>query len=89
MLALMTSRPLPGDDDLVPVALRVRMAAVLPPLVFGAACAVQAALAFGAPHTVSPAEWVVNTGLLAVPVVTGCLLSWRAPASPVGAALAW
>ena len=57
VLALMTSRPLPGDDDLVPVALRVRMAAVLPPLVFGAACAVQAALAFGTPHTVSPAEW--------------------------------
>ena len=65
------------------------MAAVLPPLVFGAACAVQATLAFGTPHTVPPAEWVLNTGLLAVPVVTGCLLSWRVPATPVGAALAW
>ena len=65
------------------------MAAVLPPLVFGAACAVQAALAFGTPHTVSPAEWALSTGLLAVPVVIGCLLSWRAPATPVGAALAW
>jgi signal transduction histidine kinase len=85
----MTSRPPPGDDDLVPVASRVRMAAVLPPLVFGAACAVQATLAFGTPHTVPPAEWVLNTGLLAVPVVTGCLLSWRVPATPAGAALAW
>jgi hypothetical protein len=89
VLALMTSRPSAGDDDLVPVALRVRMAAVLPPLVFGAACAVQAALAFGAPRVVSPAQWVLDTGLLTIPVVIGCLLSWRVPASPVGAALAW
>jgi signal transduction histidine kinase len=67
----------------------VRTAAVLPLLVFGAACAVQAALAFGAPRIVSPAEWVVTVGLLGVPVVTGCLLSWRVPAAPAGAALAW
>lgn len=85
----MTFRPLPGDDDLMPVALRVPSAAVLPPLVFGAACAVLAALAFGPPHATSPAEWMMTVGLLAVPVVTGCLLSWRVPATPVGAALAW
>jgi hypothetical protein len=89
VLALMTARSLPGDDDLMPVALRVRTAAVLPPLVFGAACAVLAALAFGPPRVVSPTEWAMTVGLLAVPVVTGCLLSWRVPATPVGAALAW
>jgi hypothetical protein len=50
---------------------------------------VQAVLALGAPHVVPAAEWVLNAGLMAVPVVTGCLLSWRVPASPVGAALAW
>jgi signal transduction histidine kinase len=71
------------------VALRVRTAAVLPPVVFGAAGAVLAVLALGPWRMLSPAEWVVTVGLLAVPVVTGCLLSWRVPATPVGAALAW
>ena len=62
---------------------------MLPLLVFGAACAVLAALAFGPPRAVSPSQWVMTVGLLAVPVVTGCLLSWRIPATPVDAALAW
>ena len=62
---------------------------MLPPVVFGAACAVLAGLAFGPPRVVSPAEWALTVGLLAVPVVTGCLLSWRVPATPVGAALGW
>ena len=85
----MTYRPWVGDDGLVPVASRVLTAAVLPPLVFGAACAVQAALAFGPSRVVSPAEWILDTGLLAVPVVIGCLLSWQVPATSVGAPLAW
>jgi signal transduction histidine kinase len=35
------------------------------------------------------AQWGLETVLLMPAVVTGCLIAWRVPSSPVGGALAW
>ncbi|MEU6258621.1 histidine kinase [Streptomyces sp. NPDC047043] len=69
------------------MAKTVRVA--LPGAVFAAACLVRAWLAFGSMRALSPGLWAFETGFLVVPVVTGSLLTWRVPGSPVGSALSW
>jgi signal transduction histidine kinase len=57
--------------------------------VFVGAAALRAALVLGPPRSESPLALVLSLALLAPAVLLGGLVKLRAPASPVGTALAW
>jgi hypothetical protein len=75
VLAPMTDPPAGTMMIVMAAGSTVRPAAVLPLFVYVVSCVVQAALSVGPSRVISPAEWAVTVGLLAVPVVTGGLLS--------------
>ncbi|MFG1689430.1 histidine kinase [Nonomuraea sp. NPDC049269] len=62
---------------------------VAPVGVFAAAASLQVALSVSAGLDDRLGELAVTLTALAVPVLIGCLVGWRAPQVPVGAALAW
>ncbi|MFC4117820.1 sensor histidine kinase [Nonomuraea zeae] len=57
--------------------------------VFAVGAALQVALSVSAGVDGRPGEPAVTLTILAIPVLIGCLVGWRAPQVPVGAALAW
>ncbi|HEU4421768.1 MAG TPA: histidine kinase, partial [Pilimelia sp.] len=57
--------------------------------VYLAGAAVQVAVAAVSGSGDPPGEFVAELVVLGVPLAVGCLLGWRVPRSPVGAALAW
>lgn len=60
-----------------------------PVAVFAVAGALQVALSVSAGADDRPGGAAVTLAVLAIPVLIGCLVGWRAPQVPVGAALAW
>jgi len=70
-------------------AVRGRVWAAPPVIVFATACLVRAVIVFGPTCAPSPAQWAAQVGLYGFPVVIGILLCWRVPASPVGPMLSW
>ncbi|MFD7156569.1 sensor histidine kinase [Kribbella sp. NPDC059898] len=66
---------------------RPRRLVVAATVVFVAAAAVRAVLAYGPPSIGGPAEWPTSTALLLPALALGCLVAVRVPASPIGPAL--
>jgi signal transduction histidine kinase len=67
---------------------RPRRLVVATTVVFVAAAAVRAALAYGPPSIGGPADWPGSTALLLPALALGWLVVVRVPASPIGPALA-
>ena len=74
-----------GHHERVPV----RWTVALPVAVYVAGAALQAVIPAITGGGDGAAELALGLLLLGLPVAVGCLLGWRVPASPVGAALAW
>ena len=67
----------------------MRWTVALPVAVYVAGAALQAVIPAITGGGDGAAELALGLLLLGLPVAVGCLLGWRVPASPVGAALAW
>jgi signal transduction histidine kinase len=78
-----------GHHGRMEAAAWARCRVALPAAVYATGAGLQVVLSGRPGQGDSPAVLAAGLAVLAVPVVVGCLVGWRVPGGPVGAALAW